>query len=134
MSNLKQKWLSMPKAQRVNLITGVVLWLLAIAYVVVMSIVSIIWKNDPIGTCLNLSVPMTGEFDDVWPRILGSLYYICLCMGIANALNLILRLPKGVSSKTKTTLSLLASFARYARTKLLCPPACVTGITLPVPY
>ena len=78
MSNLKQKWLSMPKEQRVNLIAGVILWLLAIAYVVVMSIVSIIWKDDTIGTCLNLSVAMTGEFDDVWPRILGSIYYICL--------------------------------------------------------
>ena len=31
-----------------------------------------------------------------------------------HGLNLILRLPKRVSSKTKTTLSLLASFARYA--------------------
>ena len=101
----------MPKEQRVNLIAGVILWLLAIAYVVVMSIVSIIWKDDTIGTCLNLSVAMTGEFDDVWPRILGSIYYICLCMGIANALNLILRLPKRVSSKTKTTLSILASSA-----------------------
>ena len=104
----------MPKEQRVNLIAGVILWLLGLAYVIVMSILTIIYEGERVATCLNLSVPMTGGFDDVWPRILGSIYYICLCMGIANALNLILRLPKRVSSKTKTTLSLLASFARYA--------------------
>ncbi len=104
----------MPKEQRVNLIAGVILWLLGLAYVIVMSILTIIYEGETIATCLNLSVAMTGGFDDVWPRILGSIYYICLCMGIANALNLILRLPKRVSSKTKTTLSLLASFARYA--------------------
>jgi hypothetical protein len=81
MSNLKQKWLSMPKEQRVNLIAGVILWLLGLAYVIVMSIVTIIYEGERVATCLNLSVPMTGGFDDVWPRILGSIYYICLCMG-----------------------------------------------------
>ena len=114
MSNLKEKWLSMSKREKANLISGVVLWILAIAYVVVMSLAPSIWPNETIATSLTLSIPMTGGFDDVWPRILGSIYYICLSMGIANALNLTLRLPKRVSPKTKTMLSLLASFARYA--------------------
>ena len=114
MPNLKEKWLSMSKKDKANLISGIILWIVAIAYVVVMSLAPTIWPNETIATSLTLSVPMTGDFDDVWPRILGSIYYICLSMGIANALNLILRLPKNVSPKTKTMLSLLASFARYA--------------------
>ena len=114
MSNLKEKWLSMSKREKVNLISGIILWIVAITYVVIMSLAPTIWPNKAIATSLALSVPMTGGFDDVWPRILGSIYYICLSMGIANALNLILRLPKNVSPKTKTMLSLLASFARYA--------------------
>lgn len=114
MSNLKEKWLSMSKKDKANLISGIILWIVAIAYVVVMSLAPTIWAKKTIATSLALSVPMTGGFDDVWPRILGSIYYICLSMGIANALNLILRLPKNVSPKTKTMLSLLASFARYA--------------------
>lgn len=114
MPNLKEKWLSMSKKDKANLISGIILWIFAIAYVVVMSLAPTIWPNETIATSLTLSVPMTGDFDDVWPRILGSIYYICLSMGIANALNLILRLPKNVSPKTKTMLSLLASFARYA--------------------
>ena len=104
----------MSKREKASLISGVILWILAIAYVVVMSLAPSIWSNERIATSLTLSIPMTGGFDDVWPRILGSIYYICLSMGIANALNLILRLPKRVSPKTKTMLSLLASFARYA--------------------
>jgi small-conductance mechanosensitive channel len=114
LAHLKQWWIELGKKGQLNFILVCVFWLLALAFVVVFSASETLFPEAGLSKCLQLSVAMSGGWEDIWPRLVGSLYYFCLIVGISNVCVFILSHIWTTSRKSATMLKLIASFLRYA--------------------
>jgi small-conductance mechanosensitive channel len=112
--HLKKWWVDLGQKGRVNFILLVAFWAVALTFVVLFSASQYIFPDAGLNKCLQLSIPVSGGWDDIWPRIVGSLYYFCLIVGVSNVLVFILTHIWTTSRKSATMLKLIASFLRYA--------------------
>lgn len=114
MKNLKQWWANKSKMDRANFILACVFWGLALAFVIVFSAADVLLPNANLGICLQLTRPFAGGWADIWPRLVGMLYYFCLFGLIEIISSFILSHVFVTSRKLKTIIKLFNSFVKYA--------------------
>ena len=62
-----------------------------------------------------LNRPLVGGFDDIWPRIFGTLFYFCVLMSIAFIVRgLLFVLFIAANNKVRTVVKLISSTIKYA--------------------
>lgn len=113
-SALKSWWTSKSKGSKIAYLVLAGVTVLMIVYVIVYSVISSGDPASPFAVGVQLSRPFVGGWDDVFPRILGSLYYICLFMAINFVLRgLIFVLFITANNKVKTVSKLVSSAIKY---------------------
>ncbi|OPZ34914.1 MAG: putative MscS family protein YkuT [Tenericutes bacterium ADurb.BinA155] len=111
-SKLALWWKNLGKKGKINFFLRIAFWLLAIAFFVFVLFGESFGIS--LGKCLKLSVPISGGWEDIWPRIVGSLFYLFFILGVSRVLQFILLHLPTTSRKAATMLKLIASFIKYA--------------------
>lgn len=111
---LKSWWTSKGKGSKIAYLVLAVITVLMIAFVIIYSAISAGDPASPFATGSHLSRPFVGGWNDVWPRIVGSLYYISLFMAINFVLRgIIFVLFIRANNKVKTVSKLVSSAIKY---------------------
>ncbi len=113
-SALKSWWTNKSKGGKIGIFVLAGLTVLMIVYVIVYSVTAAADPSSVFAIGYTLSRSFVGGWDDVYPRILGSLYYICLFMSINCVLRcLIFVLFITANNKVKTVSKLVSSAIKY---------------------
>ena len=112
---LKSWWSKKDKGGRKFIIFLVIFTAAMLIYAIIHGVVANADATSPFAEGIRLNRPMIGGFDDVFPRILGTLFYFCLLMSIAFILRgLLFVLFIKASNKVSTVVKLISSTIKYA--------------------
>jgi small-conductance mechanosensitive channel len=114
MKHLKQWWNDLDKKGKIGFIVSVAWWAIALGFVIVFSMHSLIWPGVDLENCFRLSRAFNPTWEDIWPRIVGTVYYYCLIMGISLVLRFIFEHIWTADRRAATIMKLFASFFKYA--------------------
>ncbi len=113
-SALKSWWTNKSKGGKIGIFVLAGLTVLMIVFVIVYSATAAADPSSVFAIGYTLSRSFVGGWDDVYPRILGSLYYLCLFMSINCVLRcLIFVLFITANNKVKTVSKLVSSAIKY---------------------
>ena len=113
-SALKSWWSNKDKFGKIFFFVVVGLTVVSLVFAIVYNSVAASDPNGVFALGFRLAIPMSGGWEDVFPRILGSLYYLALFIAISCILRgLIFILFLCANNKVKTVSKLIASAIKY---------------------
>lgn len=113
-SALKSWWSNKDKFEKIWFFVVVGLTVAMLVFSIVFNAVAAGDPNGVFALGARLAVPMVGGFDDVFPRIIGSIYYLSLFFCISCILRgIIFVLFISANNKVKTVSKLIASAIKY---------------------
>ena len=111
---LKSWWNVRTKGSKIAYIALAIATVLMIVFVIIFNVVASSNPESIFVRSSKLSVKFAGGWDDVFPRIIGTFYYICLFMSINFVLrSLIFVLFIKTNNKVKTVAKLVSSAIKY---------------------
>jgi moderate conductance mechanosensitive channel len=110
----KTWWLKKSRNDKINFVCLVVFYLVSLVFVVLMLLATKLWPDADLGRCILTNRTLVGTWDDIWPRIVGMVFYLCLFVDAFLLLQFILRRLFITSKKAATVIKLIGSFIKYA--------------------
>lgn len=114
LASLKSWWEKKGEKGRKEMISTFISLAVMIVYVVVILLLANLLPSSPIVAVTELHRPMAGTWSDIWPRILGTLYYLCFIIGIGLIVRGVLWFVFiKADNKTQTVIRLISSTIKY---------------------
>jgi small-conductance mechanosensitive channel len=119
MLKLKEDWKKKTKKERRSAIFWLVFWCVALVYVVIISLSPLLWPGQPITAALAIGAAIPSGWSEVWPRLLGTLYYFSAFIGASMLIRFLLGLIPTGNRKGDTVVKLTQSFIKYSAALVL---------------
>lgn len=112
---LKSWWSNKDKAGKKFICFLAIFTAVCLIYVIVHAVIANVDPHAPFALGNQLNRPLLGGWDDVWPRIFGTIFYFCLFMSLSFILRgLLFALFIKTNNKVRTVVKLVSSTIKYA--------------------
>ena len=112
---LKSWWSEKGKSGKKGFLITLIFATAMLIYVIVHIAVANADPNAPFALGYQLNRSLVGGFEDIWPRIFGTIFYFCLFMSISFFVRTLLEMFSGnANNKAKTVVKLISSTIKYA--------------------
>ena len=112
---LKSWWSSKDKAGKRYFFFILIATAVMVTYLLIHGSIAGADSTTPFAQGTQLNRPMVGGWDDVWPRIFGTLFYFCLLISIGTIVRFLLFVCfLTANNKVTTVVKLISSTIKYA--------------------